>query len=210
MLYMTSRTSGLAAGLYFISLVILGSYYVLNLFLAVMWHVNNKPQPAKPPRTRKKRKKVNTELGAEDDDNEDDDEEEEEQEEPGPPTCLQRVVHSAAFQSASVGLIVVNVFILMCEHCPPRAFLPPASLPASLQPLPSTLPPAVSPPSLHEPPSLTPLDPPPSLPGARVRDGRDHRRAPRPLVPHRRPAARRRAGPRPAACLEARDCASSK
>ena len=33
---MTSRTSGLAAGLYFISLVILGSYYVLNLFLAVM------------------------------------------------------------------------------------------------------------------------------------------------------------------------------
>ena len=37
-LYMTSRAAGPVAGVYFISLVCLGSFYVLNLFLAVMWH----------------------------------------------------------------------------------------------------------------------------------------------------------------------------
>ena len=37
-LYMTSRAAGPVAGFYFISLVCLGSFYVLNLFLAVMWH----------------------------------------------------------------------------------------------------------------------------------------------------------------------------
>ena len=36
-LYMTSRVEGIAAGFYFVSLVVFGSFYVLNLFLAVMF-----------------------------------------------------------------------------------------------------------------------------------------------------------------------------
>ena len=38
-LYMTSRAAGALAGVYCISLVCFGSMYLLNLFLAVMWHV---------------------------------------------------------------------------------------------------------------------------------------------------------------------------
>ena len=36
-LYMTSRVEGIASGIYFVSLVVFGSFYVLNLFLAVLW-----------------------------------------------------------------------------------------------------------------------------------------------------------------------------
>ena len=44
-LYMTSRGAGAVAGVYFVALVWFGSFYVLNLFLAVMWHVYT-TQPA--------------------------------------------------------------------------------------------------------------------------------------------------------------------
>ncbi len=48
MLYMTSRAVGTPLALcYYLSLVVLGSFYLLNLFLAVMWHVNNRPPPPK-------------------------------------------------------------------------------------------------------------------------------------------------------------------
>ena len=52
-LYMTSRSSGpLVATSYFVALVWLGAFYVLNLFLAVMWHTYNeqpKEDPIPPP-----------------------------------------------------------------------------------------------------------------------------------------------------------------
>ena len=54
-MYMTLRAAGPVAGVYCIMLVILGSFYVLNLFLAVMWAVNNRPPPRQP-RPKKKKK----------------------------------------------------------------------------------------------------------------------------------------------------------
>lgn len=36
---MTSHAGGLAASVYFITLVIVGAFYIPNLFLAVMWHI---------------------------------------------------------------------------------------------------------------------------------------------------------------------------
>ena len=44
-LYMTQRVAGSLATIYCLTVVVLGAFYVLNLFLAVMWHVNNRPLP---------------------------------------------------------------------------------------------------------------------------------------------------------------------
>ena len=54
-MYMTMRAVGPIALVYYLLLVVLGSFYLLNLFLAVMWHVNNRPPP-RTPRAKKAKK----------------------------------------------------------------------------------------------------------------------------------------------------------
>ena len=38
-LYMSSQSAGTIAGLFFVSLVVIGAFYIPNLFLAVLWHI---------------------------------------------------------------------------------------------------------------------------------------------------------------------------
>ena len=59
-MYMLERSSGPLACVYCVMIVVFGSFYVLNLFLAVMWAVNNPPPPRQP--KSKKRKKPEAEV----------------------------------------------------------------------------------------------------------------------------------------------------
>jgi len=59
-MYMLERASGPLACVYCVMIVVFGSFYVLNLFLAVMWAVNNRTPPREP--KSKKRKKPEAEL----------------------------------------------------------------------------------------------------------------------------------------------------
>eukprot|EP00966_Prymnesium_polylepis_P142843 3298078-Prymnesium_polylepis.1 len=51
-LYLVQVQAGAVAGPFFISVISIGSFYVLNLFLAVMWHTYESQPSDKPPRSR--------------------------------------------------------------------------------------------------------------------------------------------------------------
>lgn len=136
-LYMTARVSGVAAGAYFISLVIFGSFYVLNLFLAVMWHVNNRPQSQllaeleaeakKKPKKEKDGSFQGSQQAAEESRHSALPAAARSRSPAGTRSFTRRAstivsceafVGSSAFQGLSIGLIVVNVGIMMLERYP--------------------------------------------------------------------------------------------
>ena len=110
--FLTSRAANpYVAGTYFISVVSLGTFYLLNLFLAVMWHTYTKQlrdeQALRPAR-------VKLWKGGGD-----------ESVAPAELTGLMQVraevrrhVESSAFQVLTVGLIILNVALMMCERYP--------------------------------------------------------------------------------------------
>ena len=128
--------AGSLAALYVLAVVIFGAFYVLNLFLAVMWHVNNRPF-----------KNIDSRRGGTGSDGGNDSDgasaagstkssaANSPHASPVPAdgegngssllplemrqdTVLERLVNSPSFTSAGVGLIVLNVLAMMLEHHP--------------------------------------------------------------------------------------------
>ena len=133
-LYMTLPTGGALSVGYFVSLVILGAFYVPNLFLAVMWHIyssTHPTEPNKPADPTSSKPLTSTSYQPSDATSSSSSQ----RAAAAPPSaaadrdaaregggrlrvCAQALVASPIFGWLSNSLILLNLALLMCEHHP--------------------------------------------------------------------------------------------